>query len=544
MQKQIRQPLSGEKIGFGWVIVLFAALIGRAIVLISGTVSFHSDEAVVALMARHINQGQPIPTFFYGQHYMGSLDPLIVAGFFRIFGENVGAIRLAQSALYLLLVITTVLLAYRFSGKRWVAVLSGLLIAVPPVVLTLYSSMTLGGYGEILLLGNLVLWIGWNLAEQPPTLNRSTLIQWIGLGIFGGLGWWTNALIAVYLLPVALWLLARHRLRVVPGAIIAGICFFIGGAPWWIYNLQHDWLALRWLLGGSQSNNGLSFTITERALGFFFVGLPSALGLRFPWEQSLWNGIAAGIMTLIFIVMICRAGVRAIRKNGIECFLMLVILSFSLIFVGSAFGTDITGRYLLPLCVPFAILFALWMVDIWNARQKQRWFAIALVSFLLTFQAMGNGIAMRQPYGLTSQFDLVNHIPNDHDQELIDFLKAHNGTRGFGTYWMTFRLAFLSKEEVILDAWLPNKLSMIYTPVDRRFPPYTQAVIATERPVYVTANVPELEQRVEDGLKRLEINYQKQQIGAYAVFYDLSRRVLPSELGIIPKASEPDNEAP
>src|SRR5579859_564986 len=68
----------------GWLLVLGAALALRVIVLASGAVSFHSDEAVVALMARHINQGLPIPAFFYGQAYMGSLDALVVGFGFRL----------------------------------------------------------------------------------------------------------------------------------------------------------------------------------------------------------------------------------------------------------------------------------------------------------------------------------------------------------------------------------------------------------------------------------------------------------------------------
>jgi 4-amino-4-deoxy-L-arabinose transferase-like glycosyltransferase len=531
-----------EPIGFGWLLVLAIALVGRALVLLSGAVSFHSDEAVVALMARHINLGYPIPTFFYGQHYMGSLDALIVAVFFRIFGENVMAIRLAQSALYLLLVVTTMLLAKQLTGRRNVAILAGVLIAVPPVVLTLYTSMTLGGYGETLVLGNLVLLIAWRLPKRASQQDRGALLQWGALGVIGGLGWWTNALIAVYLLSAALWLLLRLRWRVIPGAVLAGIMFIVGGAPWWIYNLQHDWLAVRWLLDTSQNNNGLTFTLGERTLGFFFVGLPSVLGLRFPWEQAVWNGFAAGIMLVLFLIVIFREVIYGLRrKNSPERFLLFVIGCFVLIFIGSAFGADVTGRYLLPLCIPLAICLALWLTELFSAKQGYRWAAVMILIFVIGLQVAGNLTAIRAPVGLTSQFDLVNHIPNDHDQELIEFLKAHNATRGFGTYWMTFRLAFLSREEVILDAWLPNKLSFLYNPGDRRYAPYTQAVLAAERPVYVTANVPELEQRVEAGLKRLQISYQRQQIGSYVVFYDLSRRVLPSELEIIPKSAEPSS---
>src|SRR5437763_16908030 len=100
---------------------MLIALLWHGIVLASGTVSFHSDEAVVGLMARHINQGKPIPTFFYGQNYMGSLDPLLVSVAFRLFGESVLSIRLVPFSLYLLFVVTTMLLALRLSGTRTVA---------------------------------------------------------------------------------------------------------------------------------------------------------------------------------------------------------------------------------------------------------------------------------------------------------------------------------------------------------------------------------------------------------------------------------------
>ena len=80
------------------IMILLIAAIGRLLLLASGAVSFHSDEAVVALMARHINQGAR-PVFFYGQAYMGSLDAWLVALGFRLFGESVLSVRIIQSVL-------------------------------------------------------------------------------------------------------------------------------------------------------------------------------------------------------------------------------------------------------------------------------------------------------------------------------------------------------------------------------------------------------------------------------------------------------------
>src|SRR5438128_2438006 len=82
-----------------WLPVAFNLLL-KAVALAAGAVSFNSDEAIVALMARHILQGER-PIFFYGQAYMGSLDAWLVAGSFSLFGQTILAIRLVQIALYL-----------------------------------------------------------------------------------------------------------------------------------------------------------------------------------------------------------------------------------------------------------------------------------------------------------------------------------------------------------------------------------------------------------------------------------------------------------
>src|SRR5512143_2634221 len=58
----------------GLLILALAASLGVKILLLGiQAVPFNADEAVVALMAKHILQGER-PLFFYGQAYMGSLD--------------------------------------------------------------------------------------------------------------------------------------------------------------------------------------------------------------------------------------------------------------------------------------------------------------------------------------------------------------------------------------------------------------------------------------------------------------------------------------
>jgi len=125
-------------------------------------VTFHADEAVVGLMARHIVQGET-PTFFYGQAYMGSLDAYLVSTGFRLLGDSVNTIRLVQMALYLSVVATGYIVAWRFSGSGRIALAAGLLLAVPTVNVTLYTTATLGGYNETLLFGNLLLLLSYDV---------------------------------------------------------------------------------------------------------------------------------------------------------------------------------------------------------------------------------------------------------------------------------------------------------------------------------------------------------------------------------------------
>src|SRR3972149_142944 len=112
-----------------------AGLVGTALVavglklslLAAGSVPFNADEAVVALMARHILQGER-PVFFYGQAYMGSLDAYLVAGGFWLFGEKVWVLRGVQGVLYLGTILSTAWLGKAATGSWQVGVIAAWLL--------------------------------------------------------------------------------------------------------------------------------------------------------------------------------------------------------------------------------------------------------------------------------------------------------------------------------------------------------------------------------------------------------------------------------
>ena len=93
--------------------MVILAVVYKLFWLAFSAVPFNGDEAIVALMARHILQGER-PIFFYGQAYLGATDAWLVALSFSIFGETVFAIRFVHILLFAGVVFTTYLLARRY----------------------------------------------------------------------------------------------------------------------------------------------------------------------------------------------------------------------------------------------------------------------------------------------------------------------------------------------------------------------------------------------------------------------------------------------
>jgi 4-amino-4-deoxy-L-arabinose transferase-like glycosyltransferase len=530
---------------FWLVVVLLVALIGRVLLLASGSVSFHSDEAVVGLMARHILQGER-PVFFYGQAYMGSLDPWLIALGFRLLGESVLTIRIVQSTLYLLTVASSYALAWRISGRMLVATVAALLIAVPNVLLALYSTATLGGYNETLLLGSLILLLAWDVTHE----HRGSLWRWALLGLCAGLGWWTNGLIIAYVVPASVLILLdlwrNFRLRPtddlplsdtsVPRPIdrqipvaqigIAFIAFLIGSAPWWIFNFQYDFAALRFYLPSNAPSQFAGTDIAplptdQRLIGLFLLGLPAVIGLRFPWMPGFFLP-AVGILVLL---VYCFAIYRLLRREPLlkpdgRLLVIGMMALFCALFVVSRFSIDPTGRYFLPLTLPLAIVFATLV-----AALRQAVLRVVLVALLLGYHAAGVITAVAtNPPGMTTQFNLETHLPNDDDAALISFLDEHGLTHGYTNYWVAFRLAFLSGDRLQYRAVLPYKTDLSYTPFDERYAPYREATDAApdDQIAYVTANVASVKARLEAIFAERGVTYQYAPVGIYHVYYDFA----------------------
>ena len=524
------------------IALIVAAMIGlKVAILAAGALPFNGDEAIVALMARHILNGAR-PAFFYGQAYLGSLDAWLVAIAFSTFGQSVVAIRIVQIALFAGTLITTYRVAIRLGLDVWASRWAVLWMALPPTLLTLYTTATLGGYGETLLFGNILILIALSISaptEQRPNAHWTQFMRWGLLGCMAGFAFWSFGLILVYLIPLSIWLLVRHRLAAWRGYIVAGIGFAIGSAPWWLTIGQLGGSLIGELTGSAVAGTLAAPTLLDglgvRLISFFVFGLPAWLGLRYPWSPEFVLPLAGVAVAAIYL----GAFVMAIRRGPRLLWGMIGVLLLT--YLITPFGGDPSGRYFVPLYLPLSIFMAMLIGRLRNQLVHTVGLPMPgcasglvglVVALIVGYNVAGTVLAVAQPHGITTQFDHVTWIERGREQELIDFLLAHGETRGYTNYWVAYPIAFLSGEQIVSAARLPYHLDLRYTRRDDRYAPYSQAVAESPRAFYITTNHPRLDDLIRTQLSALGVTVNEETIGSYHVFYSLSRKVEPEELGL------------
>ena len=526
-----------DRFGAVWVGAVLIALLGLALKLVllgGGSFPFNSDEAVVALMARHILAGR-WPAFFYGQAYMGSLDATLVAAAFSAFGQSVWAIRLVQATLYFATVLTTAGLGWSIFRNASVSLVAALLMAIPVVNVTLYTTISLGGYGEALLIGNLLLLLAMSVWKD----DRGYAL-W---GFLAGLGFWAFGITLVFSLPSGVLILLKLRrnedLRRSAGRVALMIATFGLGALPWLAGALGQGLSpfvgelFGEAIAGASPSNFVS-AAGQHLVNLLLFGPTIVSGVRPPWAVE-WLAMPLAPLALVFWLVTMVFGISRLRVKDEarvgRWMLAGVVGALVMGFILTPFGADPTGRYFLPLAVPLALM-AGEMVGGLLVNRIGYW-AYGAVALILVFNLASNfQAAAKVPPGITTQFDPVAQVDHRYMPELIDFLQAESELAGYSNYWVSYPLAFLSEERLIFTPALPYHLDFRHSDRDDRYAPYRRVVDGSPSIAYITTNFEELDQRLRDGLARRGIEFRTTVIGPYTVFHGLSERVEPEQLGI------------
>ncbi len=520
-----------------WILIglFFLAATLKVGLLSIGAFPFNSDEATVGLMARHILEGK-WPVFFYGQAYMGSLDATLIALGFRLFGSEIFVIRTVQILLYLGTIFLTVSLSARIFRSQLAGLVSGLLLAVPTVNVTLYTTVSLGGYGEALLIGALLLFLTIQIEKTPD--NTLYYLLW---GLFSGLGLWAFSLTIAYILPTSIIVVcslrkSRRRRLWVRGAwmLLAGI---IGALPLIIWVFENGVSVLFLELFGSaiavDTGSDILSMLAKHIQHFMLFGITVTLGFRPPWTTEpvalLLIPLALLFWLLVFVQIFHRLRDKSSQRAS-YWMIAGVMGAVILMFVLTSFGSDPSGRYFLPIYVTLAIFAGDFFAQP-AFRINARFRALILI-IVVGFNLWSNLEAAGQyPPGITTQFDAVTRIDHQFDEQLVDFLSKHGETRGYSNYWVSYPLAFESDEALIYIPRLPYHLDFRYTDRDDRYEPYQVLVEESDRVAYITTFHPALDGNIRASLHELGVGWDEEKIGDYQIFYNLSRPVRPEEIG-------------
>ncbi|MBX7138186.1 MAG: glycosyltransferase family 39 protein [Oligoflexia bacterium] len=433
------------------ILVLLLALILRLDFLVSSNFVIDADEAIVGIMARHILGGEPIPIFYYGQHYMGSFEALVMALFFALFGSSCVVLKFVPLIFALLLVLVTYLCTREVAG-RFAARNAALLMALPPVAMVEWSTRARGGFIEIILIGAIALWFTVRWLKS----DRRGLIDLMIIAMVLGFGWWVNNQIVYFVLPIGFAVISRlvqshvNPWRDVPIYLVGGLAAFIfGGLPFWIYNLQHDFVSLQMFGAASSSDSlkyleGIATTAIPIILGgkrFWQTGEVFPLATLFVW--LLYGGLLALLLRLRAKQIWELVKFRLDLKAPYELFLLFLLATIA-VFALSSFGWLYRApRYLLPMyfgvCVLCGVCFDLLRRE--GSRLTKAFLGLMLAMNLASFYLGGRAIP-GEPHIFSGE-----RVSSDHS-ELIKWLKENKYSWVKTNYWIGYRLAFETDEAI------------------------------------------------------------------------------------------------
>jgi hypothetical protein len=399
-------------------------------------------------------------------------------------------------------------------------------MALPPLLMTTWTIPAVE-YAIVICLGAILTYLGYRLLQE----DADRLWSWVVFGAVAGFSFLTFGILVVFMLPLFALFLWQFRRRRLPHYLLAATAFFLFSLPWWVQAIPGL------LVIYDPTDPTIPPTWSFRLLGFVSLLLPAFFGFREPWAPGIIWPVLAPVLLIFYLASILYI-IPAVRRTDEKAppldrlgsiLLGGQVLSWAILYFGTRFSADPTGRYILPLYPALFITVGLLLerIDRWR-----RSVAIGLLAALLAYNLTTHIRAVQTvPPGIIAQTHPALQFGNAWDQALIDFVTVHGG-RGYSHHWISFKMAFLSDEQVILVSYLPYFSDLRWNPKDDRYPPYAAAVAESPRRVYVTHREPNLESYLQNAFAERQITYQIQDIGPYRVYYDFSAIVTPQEIGL------------
>jgi hypothetical protein len=497
-QKQITLRPKFNKTNFVLVALLLLTLAVRLPFLVNGWGLMNSDQAIPALMAKHITEGRVSPINYYGQQYMGSLGSHIYALVFQVFGYSILTMEAVSLLFYLAFVMLQFLFFKDIFSTAWAAVLC-FFYSLPQWHLIVISFDSSNPYALVLFLQAAVIYTAYAIAYK----NKGRL--WPLLGFLAGLSFWTHQITAAAILTALLAVAFKTRFRVRHYAqlFLYGLA---GGFPLLLHEIFNRFQILRFLLREEKiawPSEKLKATL-DMVRSLFFCEIRPAL-----WFFLFF--LLAGIV--IFAYLTFRK-----RENAPGRVFLLFLIVFFGMYAFSSFSARLLPRYLYPLylCLPvFLIAPFLWI----RPKLKYIFPLVLLASLLVLDSGRTYSAYLQSVQGRHRLFE--------------DTIAAMAGTGNRywqGEYWTAYLLTALSREQLIVDAYSSNR----YLPYRLLY--YNQE----DKDNYVFYGNPDQAQSLERLLMGLGISFNKKVVGECTLLYDIDGPVFSDVLDEEPPSRIPD----
>jgi hypothetical protein len=501
--RQIRLKKFSWKPKFGSAALALTALLLLTIVvrlpfLLHAAGLMTSDDAIPALMGKHISEGKLPPICYYGQQYLGSLSSHVYALFFWLFGYSMLTLKAATLLMYLAFIVVQFLLFKAVFSLPWAVILS-LCYGLPVGQLVFVSLDNASAFPLVLFLGAQLIYISYQIAYK----RRDSLIPL--LGFLMGLSFWTHQITTAFILTSLILLAIKLGPRLKAYATLI-IYAFLGGLP----------LVLQEIFGRFQ-------------MAAFLFGRERTILNREKWKGAgklfrslLFSGNGpSGILFLAFILLgMAVLFVLALKKRGssAQAVFPLFLIVFSMIYVFSRFSDKPTVRYLFLLyfCLPvFLAAPFLWI----KTRLK----------FVLSLGLIAGLFFVDGWPGQATFYESVKYRHRLY-QEMVATI-TETGVRYWqGEYWTAYLLTAISKEKIIIDSFSTNR----YLPYRLLY--YSQQ----DKDHYILNTEGGRAGNLEQMLTRLGVPFDKKVTGDCTLLYHIDGPVFPDVLDETVPSQIPD----
>lgn len=498
---------------FLWIAVIaLLALAVRGIFFLAPTLD--SDQAVVGLMGMDIMNGH-LPLMFWGQDYGGSLESIVAAGFFALFGVSRQTLYLSPTFMSLFYLWAVYLIGRELWGRR-AGLIALFLASLGPFYLIWHSVLPRAIYIDTLALGVWLIWITLrSLRREPGTKGYARLCAVFGL--VAGVAVWCHMLAVYFILPCALvWWRRDLRLVIRPAFALMMAAFFLGSAPLWWHNLATDWSTYYFMFHPKPKEpfwQSLRF-IWQRSLpvllGAHYFALVGKEAVVVPGLSQAVLGIT-GLSALAGIFFwgknLLKRAIWGDRGDGSEL-LLLTVVTVVLVFGAMGLSSSGTHRYLVPLYAVWPLLMA-WAVDRLLRRglafKAAAWAGLAAVVVLLAV-----GVYRISPLGdpsLKPRYEGQTALA----KEMAGFLASQGVSHAYVShYWVAPVLTFDCRQKVVF----------VVSRKDRN-PAFERGLLRAKRFAFCEIGNPAVP-RLRQNLLSLGARFKEHELRGWRLFYDVT----------------------